>query len=333
MNVKIKITFGIIFVAVAGCAAYYINNMMGTSAAVEKYNRQVENRYASLKIGKFTDDRDGHKYATIRIGNQNWMAENMRWDIPKGSFCYDDKSENCQADGNLYSWEVAQRACPAGWHLSTDKDWNVLEEFIKEDNKGDASVARKLLLKMRKESLCAGNVLNFNGDKVDFTVDGKKYEAEPCRIHYDAVDKYGFGASLSGIATYAFGERKWNAEKIGFWTDAEIDKDVAVSRILSRESGYIQRIGDMPKEAHLAVRCVQNDENEPVSVQKLDTLSAKQPTPHTVPDIPETVQVNESTEETFSQELFEKGKEAGKNIIRKTLEKTEEKVIQGIDGF
>lgn len=77
----------------------------------------------------FEDERDGNIYKAVKIGNQIWMAENLRYDENKGSICYDNKIENCKQYGRLYNWNSAMEVAPKGWHLSSDKEWNMLIEF------------------------------------------------------------------------------------------------------------------------------------------------------------------------------------------------------------
>ncbi|MDR2555664.1 MAG: hypothetical protein LBC64_09585 [Fibromonadaceae bacterium] len=73
----------------------------------------------------FTDTRDKKKYNTIKIGNQVWLAQNLDY-ADKDSKCYDNKEDNCKIYGRLYTWEAAAEACPAGWHLPDDAEWNKL---------------------------------------------------------------------------------------------------------------------------------------------------------------------------------------------------------------
>ena len=66
------------------------------------------NAYGMPNRGTFVDERDGQEYKYTTIGNQVWMAENLRY-VAENSKCYDDKPENCEIYGRMYSlnkdWE------------------------------------------------------------------------------------------------------------------------------------------------------------------------------------------------------------------------------------
>ena len=97
------------------------------------YDSRGSHANPDFAYGEMTDPRDGMVYKTTTIGGQVWMAENLNYfDIEgapssiKNDWCYWDKPENCESAGRLYTWKVAQRICPEGWHLPTNEDWTAL---------------------------------------------------------------------------------------------------------------------------------------------------------------------------------------------------------------
>jgi len=102
-------------------------------------------------------DIDGNIYKTITIGNQTWMAENLRtthyqngdpipnvknpsgWgSLTTGAYCTYNNTTNpdCIATfGFLYNGFAVvdnRNIAPKGWHVPTDEDWDKLQTFVAE---------------------------------------------------------------------------------------------------------------------------------------------------------------------------------------------------------
>lgn len=101
----------------------------------------------------------GNVYNTVVIGNQRWMAENLKTTIfndgtsfgvindsqlwtytpedlyePWGCCFYNnDEYPNGITYGALYNWHAAnsgKNICPTGWHVPNEDDWNTLINFL-----------------------------------------------------------------------------------------------------------------------------------------------------------------------------------------------------------
>lgn len=84
-----------------------------------------------------TDLRDAQVYDIVKIGNQTWMADNLNYDTGTGSFYYGNNQVTYEVPyGRLYTYDAAQDACPTGWHLPNEGDWNELITYL-----GGTSVA------------------------------------------------------------------------------------------------------------------------------------------------------------------------------------------------
>ncbi len=177
---------------------------------------------------------EGDVYKIVQIGNQIWMAENLK--AKKGQwYCYGNNPENCEKYGMLYDWASANSACPTGWHLPKSDDWNELF-----DNVGGIDRAGKML--KAKDSWKQGGGIN----SVDFEVlpagamNDKRmfinggYSAffwSSTETRYEMVKIYGFHYENSFVSVgesakyFAFSVRCMK-NKEGSVTNREIEKKV-----------------------------------------------------------------------------------------------------------
>jgi len=189
-----------------------------------KPNEKVEHTVKSsggVSGGYLTDSRDGKRYKVVKIGTQTWMAENLNYNA-SSSKCYDNQEGNCQKYGRLYDWNTAKTACPKGWHLPSDADWNVLMSSV-----GGEKTAGKFLK--------ATSGWNENGN---------------------GTDKFGFSALPGGDGNS--GGSFNNVGNYGYWwSSSEYNALSAYYRSMYYDNEYAY-YDNYNKDYLFSVRCLQD---------------------------------------------------------------------------
>jgi len=186
------------------------------------------------EYGELTDERDGNVYKIVDIGDQTWMAENLRYNLsdtpretdPKIGFYYEywyqaiDTLENVCKGGYICGLAPdafpRQGVCPKGWHLPTKDEFETLLNYVQE-----------------------------NGD---IYKDLRSIKEWPYR-HY-GTDIFGFGAN----ATYERANRDQN-DAVSYWSVSEYNESDAWALTLHADTTMIER---MPKNGRYAmnIRCL-----------------------------------------------------------------------------
>jgi uncharacterized protein (TIGR02145 family) len=134
--------------------AYAINSV-GTA-----YGNEIELILWMNQPGPQVVDVDRNTYKSVKIGEQIWMAENLKttkyrdgstipnvtdnnlWNYLKtDAFCWynNDATTYKNTNGALYNWYAinnTKKLCPLDWHVPTDAEWKALTDYL-----GGANVA------------------------------------------------------------------------------------------------------------------------------------------------------------------------------------------------
>ena len=228
---------------------YYVRAYY-TNAIATGYGNEVQFTTSSvfnplLTYGSVTD-QDGNTYATIVIGTQEWMAQNLRsttyangdpipnvtdngtWaGLTTGAWAHFNNSPQYEDPyGKLYNWYAVadpRNLCPTGWHVPALVEW--------------------------MEAIASLNTLA--GGKMKSV--GTEYWNVP---NTGATNESGFsglpGGVRNGTGSYV------NLGSNGYWwTSTEIDIDGANSRSLGAITGNNLQ-GGTPKLNGHSVRCIRD---------------------------------------------------------------------------
>jgi len=213
-------------------AAYTASNTSDYSATV------------TISITEPMVDYDGNVYQTIIIGDQEWMAENLKvthyrdgtaitnvtdngaWAaLTTEAYCIFNNNASNEVDtyGALYNWYAvtdAHNLAPEGWHVPTDEEWTELENYLGA-NAGD---------KLKSTS---GWYDNGNG-----------------------TDDYGFTALPGGYRSN-YGYYNFLGFYGSFWSSTESNSYYALYRRLVYDNSSVGRHNNSKKYG-FSIRCIRD---------------------------------------------------------------------------
>jgi uncharacterized protein (TIGR02145 family) len=195
------------------------------------------------------EDIDGNCYETIQIGEQVWMAENLKvthyndgseipnitnngdWSgLSTGAYGdYDNNPTNSETYGRLYNWytvDDSRGLCMEGWHVPSDEEYTVLKDYL-----GGGEVAGGKMKETGTE--------HWNSPNTGATNESG-FTALPAGYRYSNYGVY------YGVGNYGY-----------FWSSSEYDSDDAWTRSLYYGSSNVFRY-NYGKQSGFSIRCLKN---------------------------------------------------------------------------
>lgn len=192
----------------------------------------------NCEYGTLKDDRDGQTYKTVKIGNQEWMAENLEYKTDSSFYSHKGLTKY----GRYYTWEAALEACPEGWHLPDSTEWATLRESVGED---------------------AAKALSSTTDWKSTALTAPSYYCGTAYIDLVGTDSYGFAVLPAG--TYIDDEFDVVRSKTEAWfwtkTEAYLRKSPEPSTSFANVAFFQSDMGIgglQSKSEKFSVRCIKN---------------------------------------------------------------------------
>jgi uncharacterized protein (TIGR02145 family) len=209
-------------------------------------------------------DGDGYTYQTVVIGNQVWMAENLRatkysnGDIigttatpldtvtylfqPKYQWPYNGLEINTANFGRLYTWYAAtdsRNICPVGFHIPSYNDWDQLIMYLEMNGFGYGGQSFEIAKAVASITGWAPSAIAGTVGNDPATNNASGFNGVPAGIR----DTY--TNAFAGLANSAF-----------WWSNADIEGQVMAATI-SFYSGEMYLQG-YDKTSGVSIRCVQD---------------------------------------------------------------------------
>lgn len=220
-------------------------------------------------IKNAVSDINGNTYNAVKLGNQIWMAENLRATeyadgtaISEGStysdavayrYCPNGDANNVSTYGYLYNWKAVMRSssssssnpsrvqgiCPDGWHVPSDEEWTQLTDYVSNQSgywcdENSENIAKALASTTGWSNSNGTCTIGYEPSANNTT----GFDVQPVSAYYGNFGGYyGFGA-------YA-----------GFWCATEYNSESAYIRSFDSKNAYVGRGYDIKSNGY-SVRCV-----------------------------------------------------------------------------
>lgn len=206
-----------------------------------------KNDSALTEVPKKLKDIDGNAYKIVKIGNQVWMAENLKttrlndgtpiplvpqktdWSTRStAGYCwYNNDQPTADTYGALYNWYTVQtnKLCPTGWHTPSAIEWSELISYS-----GGASTA--------------GGKLKETGIAHWLSTDST------------TTDEFNFTALPGGIRDTS-GDFFGTGYLGGWWTATEDDFDLAKYQLMRNVFSNVFNYSNL-KQSGVSVRCLKD---------------------------------------------------------------------------
>jgi uncharacterized protein (TIGR02145 family) len=212
-----------------------------------------------IETEKIVKDIEGNLYHTVQIGTQVWMVENLKTTkyrngdpIPNvtddikwserghdtwpdsaggGAYCnFENNSSKKSTYGRLYNWYAVndkRKIAPPGWHIPTDAEWDILLEYISDENSKNGHLKEAGTVHWENPNTGATNETGFTALPGGYRNDNGTFS------------KIGLG----------FGGY--------WWCSTEGNTGSAWYRKMSYDNSYVSRNYDS-KKAGFSVRCIRD---------------------------------------------------------------------------
>ena len=233
-----------------------------------------ENTSTAMVLKQAVTDIDGNTYDAVQIGDQVWMAENLRTTkyadgtaIPMGSTysftepcryapgsgqSNEENMDNVSRYGYLYNWPAVmhgasssssnpsgvQGICPNGWHVPSDAEWTQLTNYVGSQTQYQC------------------NNSSSNIAKALASTTGWNSSSNTCAVGNNPISNNATGFSALPAGGYYGGYGGFGGSAF-FWSAAEYNDGYAYGRGLYYNYAGVNRYND-DKNYGFSVRCVRD---------------------------------------------------------------------------